>query len=356
MEFARCHLVGMSLPRPRGCRNGFTLVELLVVIAIIAVLIGLLLPAVQSARESARRTSCSNNLRQLALGAINYESAMRRLPTGKTGTEDEGANNSDWSVHAQIMPYLEQAEVSALIAGAGGLYQANPGPIRALVRGISIPTFLCPSDRDGMTDPSDSDNNIGDARNSYRGCTGSRPTNGNPNVADNDQDGVFILNRAIRLGNLIDGVSKTAMFSECRLGDGNANLISRGDWISYQLPNALRTSRAEAYTRCLAATAGVGRGSQASYAGRNWFSGEYTVTLYNHVMPPNGNLCARTSGDRLQGNTNSPGSVTTANSNHRGGVMVAVADGSVRFVTDGIRAEVWWALASRDGGEVDANW
>jgi prepilin-type N-terminal cleavage/methylation domain-containing protein len=337
-------------------RHGFTLVELLVVIAIIAVLIGLLLPAVQSARESARRSSCSNNLRQLALGAINYESAMRRLPTGKTGTFQEEANNSDWSVHAQIMPYLEHSEVSAAIDGAGGLYRANPGSIRSLVRQIRIPAFLCPSDRDGMTDPSDSDNNIGDARNNYRGCTGSRPTNGNPGVANNDQDGVFIQTRAIRLRNIIDGVSKTAMFSECRLGDGNANVISSSDWFSYQLPNNQRTNRAEANRRCQEATEAVGAGSQASYAGRNWFTGEYTVTLYNHVMPPNGKLCARNSGNRLQGSTNNPGSVTTANSNHRGGVMVAAADGSVKFVDDGIRTEVWWALGSRDGGEADANW
>ncbi|MEK0425942.1 MAG: hypothetical protein RJB11_2033, partial [Planctomycetota bacterium] len=76
-------------------RQGFTLVELLVVIAIIGILVGLLLPAVQAAREAARRMSCGNNIRQLALGCLNYESAYKKLPAGASGP----CSYNPWSVH-----------------------------------------------------------------------------------------------------------------------------------------------------------------------------------------------------------------------------------------------------------------
>src|SRR4051812_8410820 len=87
-------------------RPGFTLIELLVVIAIIAVLIALLLPAVQAAREAARRSQCVNNLKQMSLAVMNYESAIGSLPpNGGTGT---GTTQSDFSMKARILPYMEQ--------------------------------------------------------------------------------------------------------------------------------------------------------------------------------------------------------------------------------------------------------
>ncbi|MFM8413974.1 MAG: DUF1559 domain-containing protein, partial [Planctomycetota bacterium] len=91
---------------PSHRKTGFTLVELLVVIAIIAVLIGLLLPAVQTARESARRTSCMNNLKQIGLAMHSYESAEKCFPPAYTGT-----TNAEWSWSTFILPYGEQTPI-----------------------------------------------------------------------------------------------------------------------------------------------------------------------------------------------------------------------------------------------------
>src|ERR1044072_3020233 len=88
-------------------RNAFTLVELLVVIAVIGILVALLLPAVQAAREAARRGQCANNMRQLAIGLINYENAKKYLPPGGVSQGDGGIpSGAVWSIF--ILPYVEE--------------------------------------------------------------------------------------------------------------------------------------------------------------------------------------------------------------------------------------------------------
>src|SRR5579863_8679915 len=105
--------------RDRGDRAGFTLIELLVVIAIIAVLIALLLPAVQAAREAARRAQCVNNLKQIALGAMNYESANGALPSSAVWGAWNGVTRCipkyGFGPYVPMLPYMEQTPVYNMI-------------------------------------------------------------------------------------------------------------------------------------------------------------------------------------------------------------------------------------------------
>jgi prepilin-type N-terminal cleavage/methylation domain-containing protein/prepilin-type processing-associated H-X9-DG protein len=147
-------------------RNGFTLVELLVVIAIIGILIALLLPAVQAAREAARRSQCSNNLKQLALAIHNYESTYKKFPpAGRgygwcTGVGDVQIYNSNGLV--ELLPYMEQQNIyerfnhkEAFASQPSYLKNTAPGaaPVgdpatngNAAVASTLIATLSCPSD------------------------------------------------------------------------------------------------------------------------------------------------------------------------------------------------------------------
>ena len=126
-------------------RRGFTLVELLVVIAIIGVLVGLLLPAVQAAREAARRMSCQNNLKQIALATHNFESTFKKLPAG---WQMPPVQSDGWSAQAFLLPFLEQVSLAnnidfdrdygdAVVVTAEGTV-----PLAS----FRVPPYLCPSE------------------------------------------------------------------------------------------------------------------------------------------------------------------------------------------------------------------
>ena len=131
--------------------RGFTLVELLVVIAIIGILIALLLPAVQAAREAARRSQCSNNLKQIALAMHNYQDTMKLFPRGLTGGTDSTAGTNDWAWGAVILPYIEQQGLYDAIGVGVGNVPNPPSTVgsgsqrQELIRSTSPEVYICPS-------------------------------------------------------------------------------------------------------------------------------------------------------------------------------------------------------------------
>ena len=305
-------------------RRGFSLVELLVVIAIIAVLFGLLLPAVQKVREASARTRCLSNLKQLALAAHSYESAHGNLPPGR-GVPAPGA----FSAHARLLPYLEQGALHARIdfAQAPATYTAGPasydGAANFGAASASVVTFLCPSDPLGPRVPGSQY-----GATTYAGNAGSGANGGSLP----DADGVFFTASKVRLADIADGTSNTALFAERTLGDGPGGTDSRRGII--ELAGSADTTAAS----CV----GVADNRQR---GEKWVFGNYGNTLYNHALLPNAAQADCTNATQQRGRM-------AARSAHPGGVQIALCDGSMRFVRDTVSATTWAAVATRAGGDV----
>ena len=322
-------------------RSGFTLVELLVVIAIVGVLVGMLLPAVQAARESARRTQCSNHLHQLAVATQLFHDANRGFPVGRQGDDT-------FSEHSQILPYMEEGNLEGQLDFS---IPAGQNPARL----ITVALFLCPSDIDDrMTNATISAHQAGWGRNNYRANAGSDvgiTLNSGTPKAKEQNNGIFITNDGIHMKQITDGTSHTALFSEAIRGDGDdVNIEAESDLFQVK-KNATTDTVAELYDACnaLALSGLSGAANQTSYAGRNWINGNYMTTRYNHVMPPNSRNCSR-------GNSpNNNGGGVTATSRHGSGVNLALVDASVRFVLNDVDLSLWRALGSRNGGEIVNN-
>ena len=334
----------------RDRRRGFSLVELLVVVAIIGTLVALLLPAVQSARESARRVQCANNLRQLALAASTYESARGHFPLGSESRQWAARpfwphQYFRWSALAHLSPFYEEGRLLAGIDLSVPLYvglssDAISPQNRAIVKTL-VPLFLCPSDKaEPVADLFGPTN--------YAGCVGTGTGGGTPF----DADGTFFVNSRVRAKDIADGLSKTVFFSESTLGDGPASTRQASD-VTAATGYAFVMSAPLSEARCRAAI----YWNWTDLRGFSWANGEYRTTLYNHARLPNDATidCIGV----LQGTTD----VTrvyagygwrTARSRHPGGVTVAFGDGGVRFVADAVDAAVWRAAATRAGGEVVA--
>jgi prepilin-type N-terminal cleavage/methylation domain-containing protein/prepilin-type processing-associated H-X9-DG protein len=312
-------------PAPKK-RRGFTLVELLAVIAIIGVLVGLLLPAVQVAREAVRRSACSNKIRQIALGMHQHHDAMRAFPFGQVVPINyyahlDGTYSASWQTGNMkfdrrcwmhmICPYLEMTDVYDKIMTRVTLN--NAWPFELTSANVQHPLFMCPTDSNAGKISKWQVNSSRGFCGNYLAAAASGSFGGGG--AGTDLDGIFYALSKTKTSDVTDGLSKTLMLAEnVVVPDPTTSIDSRGSYF-------------------------------------NAYQGE---TLFSTQHQPNTSV-----GDGISYATNWPPKAPTGSSNfvqytrswHSGGVNVAMADGSTRFVLDTVDAAVWTAAGSRNGSE-----
>ena len=337
-------------------KRGFTLVELLVVIAIIGILVGMLFPAIQMVREAARRTSCTNNLRQLAIATQNFESALQRFPTGSESRQfpsnpSHPYNFYRWSVLAHLTPYLEQTNAYNTLDLSIPLFAPptfNVDPQNATAATLLVPAFLCPSDLGTPVSDGYGLNNLGPTN--YAGCTGTGINGGTP-FRDEGVDGTFYVNSRTEMSEYRDGTSQTVIFSESTLGTGPEStsdpaIIAANPQTVYRFVFSAPLTDASA--------AAASSFNNSNRRGFMWVNGEFRCTLYNHYYGPN----SRTP-DAIGVSLNpDPTKQYTgygwraARSWHTGGVNVVYADSSTHFIDENIDLVIWRGLATPKGREV----
>ena len=304
-------------------RSGFTLIELLVVIAIIAILIALLLPAVQQAREAARRTQCKNNLKQIGLALHNYHDVHGTFPFSQEDT------TKSFSAISQLLPYFDQAPLYNLINFSLPYSDAT----NTTARLTELTVLRCPSDFDNPLGATGGATNY--MANKGSGIIWQDPTG--PNAGFPAQSGVMYFQSRVRIGDIIDGTSNTAAFSERALADGNNGVVSPLSDVFFS-PLAPSTAD-EARTMCRAVDITNLANQFPLFMGAPWMHGQHT---YLHVDTPNSRSCGFFTVLRAD---------MPPSSRHIGGVHLLLCDGSARFVTENIDLYLWRAIGTRNGGE-----
>jgi prepilin-type N-terminal cleavage/methylation domain-containing protein/prepilin-type processing-associated H-X9-DG protein len=329
----------------RIIRPAFTLIELLVVIAIIAVLIALLVPAVQRVREAANRTTCQNNLKQIGLAVLNFETTTGSYPPA-------GVFPTSTTVQVWILPYIEQDNLYGLVTfnpmtnvNLNADTSANAGAVRRQ----EVPTFRCPSDVSNLKNATNGRSNYFANTGSHGDSMANDPSLGGPFTTRWSQPipttvpspPPYIESVRIRLGDITDGTTNTAMFSEVKrtvLDDPAQDSTNR---LIMQAGTGTWDPLAPTDPSCTASSSGT----KYRYVGLQYYRGGTAWTsMYNHTMTPN---------SPIRGNCTTGSLVNfhiAARSYHSGGVNVVLCDGSVRFVSDGVPLAVWRELGSRASG------
>ncbi len=329
--------------------GGFTLVELLVVIAIIGVLVALLLPAIQAAREAARRSQCTNNMRQLGIAIQNYHSGNKSFPPGDLGYRIPGDFTKPRSVHSPgapgfvpytpnlvfLLPFLEES--TRFNAYDRKLdWDAQP---RAVLEQITapLPTYQCPSDEGRRmllttTGGGPSSKDLGDHKGSYGVCWGSfnfldqydqsiipGATNPSPFFSPDHYRAPFATGWGARIAQITDGTSNTLAMLEM-----------------IQAPSE----------------------DQVDRRARIWnhLAGTYQISTRVTPNSPEPDLSGCVNRPEIGLPCTNTGPENNASlgsrSRHPGGVQVVMCDASAHYVTDSIDPVVWKSLSSIDGGEV----
>jgi len=330
------------VPTNADSRRAFTLVELLVVIAIIGILVALLLPAIQAAREAARRSQCSNNLRQMTLAMHNHLAAKKYVPPALDWSTSA---SSGWSVFARLLPYVEEESLRNLIDFRYSYSDLANAPQHARVSETKIPLFVCPSEQQQEL-------RVGGAQNHFPITYGAN--HGSWFTFDPATktigDGAFVVN--VKMGDkaFTDGLSKTLAFSEVKAYSPKiANSGTPG-------------STGAAIPDSPATVAGYG-GTFGTTGHTEWVDGKLHETGFTGTFPPNTNI-PYTSGATVYdvdfiSKTESPTGASptyaavTARSYHPSVVLAAMMDGSVRSVGN-IETSIWRAMSTRKGGEAVA--
>jgi prepilin-type N-terminal cleavage/methylation domain-containing protein len=333
------------MPRSTHQRPAFTLVELLVVIAIIGILMALLLPAVQFARESARRLSCGNNLKQLALAVHNFEAANKKMPSSFQPTAVLPNGNQDgWSCQAQILPYLERNDLYNRIDFTAGYNQqllipGSSGPIR--LAAVQVDVLMCPSEinrriRVNASGPEHAPLNYGCNLGTW--FVYDRPSGMTGN-------GAFVPAMNISPGEYQDGRSNILAFMEVK----TYTPYYRNAGLASPLPPP-----------AVGGVCALGGQFKTDSGHTEWVDGRAHQTGCTTLFGPNTKAICNVGGipynvdwnNQQEGvGTASTYAAVTARSFHPNIVQAAMMDGSVHVFSNSIELGVWQALSTRNQGE-----